>query len=153
MKKNNFFSEVKLKVDLLKRSGVIVHGSFESANLAYSIYNDESNDFGINHRESFIVMFFDNSSQFQGWQLISHGGISGALVDIRLIFQGALLSNSSRIIVCHNHPSGNLRPSEKDISTTKKIKEACKILEIDFLDHLIIGGENNSYFSFNDSGI
>ncbi|MBA7590221.1 hypothetical protein ES708_32334 [subsurface metagenome] len=74
------------------------------------------------------------------------------LFDVRLIFQGAIKANASGIIVCHNHPSGNLNPSESDNKITRKIKEAGALLDIQLLDHLIIISDG-SYYSFADNGL
>ena len=82
---------------------------------------------------------------------VSEGGISDTFVDVRLILQAALLSNASSIILAHNHPSGSLIPSHNDSTSTKMIKEAAKLMNINVDDHLIVGKEN--YYSFADEGI
>ena len=71
---------------------------------------------------------------------------------MRLIFQAAIKSNASGIIVCHNHPSGNLNPSESDTKLTQKIKEAGNLMDIQLLDHLILTTDDN-YYSFADNGL
>ena len=81
---------------------------------------------------------------------ISEGGIDRINVDIRHIMQVAILSNATGIVLCHNHPSGNLRPSGNDDRATRQIKEACKIFDISLIDHLIISSEN--YYSYIDEG-
>jgi DNA repair protein RadC len=82
---------------------------------------------------------------------LSKGGVSGTVVDIRLVFKHAIDNLASGIVLCHNHPSGNLKPSEADIKLTKNIRESGKIMEINLLDHLIVN--NTSYFSFADEGL
>ena len=82
---------------------------------------------------------------------ISKGGISGTVVDNRLIFRQALQHYASSIILAHNHPSGNLKPSQADIRITKKIKQAGEFMDIKLLDHLII--TSSSYYSFGDEGM
>ncbi len=84
-------------------------------------------------------------------ELISRGGVAGTVVDTKIIFKTAIGNHASSIIVCHNHPSGNLKPSEADIKITKNIKEAGKIMEIPLLDHLII--TDNGFYSFADEGL
>ena len=79
---------------------------------------------------------------------ISKGGVSGTVVDTKLIMKKALLLLASSIVLVHNHPSGNTNPSEQDRIVTEKIKSACKLLEINLIDHIIIAG--NSYYSFAD---
>ena len=84
-------------------------------------------------------------------QLIGRGGISETTADIKLIFKKSIESLASGIILAHNHPSGNLKPSQSDINLTNKIIEASKLMDIKVLDHLIIGDGN--YYSFADEGI
>ena len=84
-------------------------------------------------------------------EFVSRGGVSGTVVDPKIIFKIAVEHLASSIILCHNHPSGNLKPSDADISLTKKIKEAGALLEIPILDHLIIS--DTGYFSFADEGL
>ena len=83
--------------------------------------------------------------------MISRGGVTGTVVDTKIIFKAAVENYASSIIICHNHPSGNLKPSDADIKITKNIKEAGKIMEIPLADHLIITDEG--YYSFADEGI
>jgi DNA repair protein RadC len=82
---------------------------------------------------------------------ISHGGISGTVTDIRLILRKALETYASAIILCHNHPSGNLTPSEQDKQITRKIKESAILFDINLLDHIIAG--SGKYYSFADEGL
>lgn len=103
----------------------------------------------LEHREYFFVLCLTRSNSALGYSMISMGGINGTIADIRLIFQVAIKSNASGIIVAHNHPSGNLNPSQSDIQLTKRIKEAGNLLDIVLLDHLIIS--ETKYYSFADS--
>ena len=105
----------------------------------------------IGYRESFLILLLNRANAVLGYRLISMGGISGTITDIRMIFQTALKANSSAIILAHNHPSGNLNPSEADKKITAKIKEAGNFLDIAVLDHLILSEE--SYFSFADKDL
>ena len=81
---------------------------------------------------------------------ISHGGITETAVDIRIIMKEAVLSNCTVLAVCHNHPSGNLKPSSQDDDLTKDIKRACGLMRIHFLDHVII--TDGQYYSYHESG-
>ena len=101
--------------------------------------------------ECFSVIFLNKASKPISWAHLSQGGISGTVADVKLIFTHALLAGASAIICIHNHPSGNLKPSEADRDFTKKIKESGKILDIVLLDHLILTKE--SFFSFADEGM
>lgn len=97
------------------------------------------------------LMLLNRSNKVLGIAQISQGGISGTVTDVRIILQYALKANASAIVLCHNHPSGNLQPSDADIRITSKIKEAAIIHEITFLDHLII--VNEGFYSMADNGI
>lgn len=101
--------------------------------------------------EEFWVLLLSRSNEIIKKKLISSGGVSGTVADPKLIFKSALEELASAIILVHNHPSGNLKPSSQDMSLTKKMKEAGLVLEIPVLDHLIF--TNESYFSFADEGI
>ena len=81
---------------------------------------------------------------------ISHGGITEVAVDIRIIMREAVLANATIIAVCHNHPSGSLRPSAADNELTSTLQRACNIMRIHFLDHIII--TDGAYFSYRESG-
>jgi DNA repair protein RadC len=101
--------------------------------------------------EEFWVLFLNNSNKVMAKQQVSKGGMTATVVDIRLVFKQALELFSVAIIVCHNHPSGKLKPSDADVQLTKKIKNAGITLDIKLLDHLII--TEKAYFSFADEGI
>ena len=105
----------------------------------------------LDYRESFQILLLSRSNTVLGFTEISKGGISGTVTDIRLIFQAALKANSSAIILCHNHPSGNLYPSEADRNITSRIKEAGKVLDITVLDHIIL--TSDGYYSFADENL
>ena len=104
----------------------------------------------LNHEE-FWIIFLDNSNKINATHQISKGGFTGTLVDIRLVFKKALELSSTGLILCHNHPSGKLKPSESDKHLTHKINEAGKVMDIKILDHLVL--TEKSYFSFADEGI
>jgi len=103
----------------------------------------------IAHRETFVVMFVNKANKFIGWKTLSQGGIDGTVVDVKILFQYALLMNASAIIVAHNHPSGSLLPSQADENITKRIKNAGQMLDMPLLDHLIVTFEGK-YYSFAD---
>lgn len=101
--------------------------------------------------EEFWITLLNRANKVRHRFNISKGGISGTVIDVRLILKKALENNASSIVLCHNHPSGNTQPSDADIQITKKLKEAGKIMEIPVLDHLIV--TENGYFSFTDEGL
>ena len=104
----------------------------------------------LDHEEMY-ALFLNRSNGIIACHKISQGGISAALVDIRLVLKPALEALSSGIILLHNHPSGNLRPSHEDILITRKLKDSARLMDIVLTDHLIIGGKK--WFSFSDEGI
>lgn len=101
--------------------------------------------------EEFWILLIDRANQIIKKINISEGGISGTIADPKKIFKLALENNSSSIILAHNHPSNNLQPSDNDIRLTKTISKAGRTLEINVLDHIIVGSDN--YFSFADESL
>jgi DNA repair protein RadC len=119
-----------------------------SSKAAYTILRSKLSDLP---HEEFWVIFMSRSNSVIKTECISKGGVTGTVVDARLILKPAIENLASGIILAHNHPSGNLRPSQDDIGLTKKIKEAAKLIDISLQDHLIIGDQ--AYYSFADEGI
>lgn len=101
--------------------------------------------------EEFWVLLLNRMHQVVKKKRISEGGVSGTVADPKIIYKLALEDLASGVIVAHNHPSGNLKPSQSDIDLTRKLKEAGRFLEVQLLDHLIIA--NRNYFSFADEGL
>lgn len=101
--------------------------------------------------EEFWLLILNRANLVIKKELISRGGVSGTVVDTKIIFKAAVENYACSIIICHNHPSGNLKPSEADIRITKNIKDAGKLMEIPLLDHLII--TENGFYSFTDEGM
>jgi DNA repair protein RadC len=121
-----------------------VTSSKDAFNFIYSYISD------IIHEE-FWVLFLNRSNHIIEKFKLSQGGISGTVIDVRLILKKALELLASSLIICHNHPSGNLQPSENDKKITDKISKAAQQMDIKLLDHLIIF--DTSYFSFSDEGL
>lgn len=101
--------------------------------------------------EEFWLLMLNRANRVIGRFKVSQGGLSGTVIDTRIILKKALDNLASSIIVCHNHPSGNKQPSDADVKITEKLKKAAEILEIKLLDHIIIA--DKSYFSFADEGL
>ena len=101
--------------------------------------------------EEFWIILLGQSSKVLNHQLISKGGMTFTVADPKMIFGVALAQHATGIILVHNHPSGNLKPSQQDIDLTKKLAAAGRLLEIQILDHLII--TDSSYLSFADEGL
>ncbi|MFZ0280933.1 MAG: DNA repair protein RadC [Bacteroidales bacterium] len=101
--------------------------------------------------EEFWILFLNRANRVIDKMKLSQGGVSGTVTDIRIVMKKAIEYLASGIIVCHNHPSGNLNPSESDTKITRKIKEAGNLMDIQLLDHLIISEKD--YYSFADNGL
>lgn len=101
--------------------------------------------------EVFAVVFLNKSNRINHFEILSRGGITSTVVDPRLVFKKALEVGATSIVLCHNHPSGSLKPSRADEELTTKLKEAGKYLEIKVLDHLIVSDEG--FYSFADEGL
>ena len=102
-------------------------------------------------KEVFAVVFLNRANKINHFEIMSEGGITGTVADPRIILRKALEENAVSIILCHNHPSGNLKPSRADEDLTVKIKEAARYLDIKVMDHVIVSEEG--YFSFADEGM
>ena len=103
-----------------------------------------------NH-EVFAVVFLNRANKINHYEIISEGGITGTVADPRIILKKALQHEAVSLVLCHNHPSGNLKPSRQDQELTLKIKEAAQFFDIKILDHIIVS--EDGYFSFADDGI
>ncbi|MCF8230090.1 MAG: JAB domain-containing protein [Bacteroidales bacterium] len=144
---NHFLAEIKIRY---------INRTPQSKRLKITCSEDAEKLFrgvwsgSMDHVEEFMLLCLNRANMVLGWSLIGRGGISGCVADPKIIFQTALKANASSIICGHNHPSGNLKPSESDIRLTRKLKDAGKLMDMDVLDHLILSGEN--YYSFADEG-
>ena len=120
--------------------------SKSSYNILKSCYDPDT----IDYRECFKVMLLNRCNKVLGILHLTEGGIADVSIDTRLVFQAALLGNACGIIISHNHPSGNLKPSPQDNEITNRIKNAGQLLGINLLDHIIITSEH--YYSYADEG-
>jgi len=139
--------EITLK---LKKGNALkskITSSKDAADIFRQVWDNDSLDIC----ESVLVVFLNRQNNTIGWFKVSQGGLNATIVDNRLILVTALNCLASSIIICHNHPSGNLKPSKADIKITKKLKDAATLLEIQVLDHIILTEKN--YFSMRDEGI
>ena len=124
-----------------------VKNKISSSKQAFEILEPLISD---NKYEEFWILLLNRANNLISCRQISEGGISGTLVDLRKIFKIAIEENACSIILAHNHPSGNIAPSDADKSLTKKIKESGFIIDIPVVDHIIVS--NNDYYSFADEG-
>ncbi|MBD1261984.1 JAB domain-containing protein [Maribacter polysiphoniae] len=142
----------EIKVSYQDNIGTKKSHTINSSKAAASLIFDDWDKNTIELQECFKVLLLNNSNKVKGIYQISQGGLTGTLVDLRILFAVVLKSLSVGIILSHNHPSGKMKPSEQDISLTKKIKKAADYFDIKLLDHIILA-PNGSYFSFTDDGI
>jgi DNA repair protein RadC len=103
----------------------------------------------LNH-EVFWVIYLNQNNRIIGMERISEGGMTGTVIDVRILLRKALERLACGIVIAHNHPSGNLVPSEPDLKITRQIEHACKLIDVALMDHLIIGA--SGYYSFKDEG-
>ncbi len=122
----------------------VIKSSFQIAEYLKTILQD------LNH-EAFAIIFLNRANKIKHFEIISKGGITGTVADPRLILKKAVEEEATSIILSHNHPSGNLKPSRADEELTQRIKQAASYFDIKVLDHIIVSDEG--YFSFADEGI
>lgn len=142
----NVVAEIKVSYSTKNSQKEKITSSDKAYNLFFSSWSKKT----IELQEEFKVMILNNSNEVLGIYSMSKGGITGTVVDVRLIFAVALKCNATGIILAHNHPSGKLKPSDADLEITRKIKSSSDILDIKLLDHLII--TKNGFYSFSDYG-
>lgn len=122
-----------------------IKDSLTAADFIKQFYGDDIEIF-----ESVFILLVNNANKTIGYAKISQGGITGTVVDVRMVAKYAIESLACGVIIAHNHPSGTLKPSDSDIDITKKLKIALKTLDINLLDHLILTSE--SFYSLQDNG-
>jgi DNA repair protein RadC len=129
---------------LASREKAIVKTSADVATYLQTLLKD--------HRhEVFAVLFLNRANKINHFEIVSEGGMTGTVADPRMILKKALEQDAVSLILCHNHPSGSLKPSRADEELTQKIKEASKYFDIKVLDHIIVS--DDGYYSFADEGI
>lgn len=143
----NIVNEIKLSYSRKGNCERSISSSMDAVEVFRAHFDADEMDY----RESFFALYLNQANKVLGIKKISECGISSTLVDVRIVLQAALLCNATAMIVAHNHPSGNLKPSTADIQMTSQIKDAGKILNISLLDHVILTAD--SYFSFADDGL
>ncbi len=142
-------SEVKLTYQSKVKSSdrIKISGSLD----AFNVFYDNWDHTIIEHIEEFKILLLNRANRILGLASLFKGGGSGTVIDQKIIFQFSLKANAHQIILAHNHPSGNLNPSEADKSITKKIKSGAELLNITLIDHLIISPDK-CFHSFADEG-
>lgn len=123
---------------------ILVQSSADVAGFLQAKLQDEQ-------REVFAVLFLNRANKVNHFEIISEGGFTGTVADPRVILKRALEESAVNLILCHNHPSGSLKPSRADEQLTSKIRDAARLLDIQVLDHIIVS--ERGYFSFADEGL
>lgn len=141
------FPQITLKLKKGEELNCKITKSKDAADLFRKVWDNDT----LPINETVMVIFLNRQNNTIGWFKVSQGGLNGSVVDVRLILATALNCLASGIIMCHNHPSSNLNPSDADITVTKKLKQAAEIMDIQLLDHIILTEE--SYFSLADNGL
>ena len=141
-------AEIKVSYRNPQKPKIRIAGSSEVFDILYPLYDQSL----IEYQELFFLLLLNRANSVLGWIKLSSGGTAGTVVDPKMVFAIALQTNASGIILSHNHPSGNIKPSQSDIDLTKNINSAGRLLEIKLLDHIIVSPEK-VYYSFADEGI
>tara|TARA_R110002167_G_scaffold131257_2_gene314980 strand:+ start:1318 stop:1812 length:495 start_codon:yes stop_codon:yes gene_type:complete len=139
--------QISYKDKISTSKSMSIKSSADAGKLLFDTW--DKNTIGLH--ESFKVLLLNNSNKVKGVYELSKGGITGTLVDIRILFAVILKTLATGCLLVHNHPSGKLKPSEADKNLTAKIKNAAKLFDVTVLDHLIII-PNGDYYSFADNG-
>jgi DNA repair protein RadC len=144
--KQQFVKEYTLKSKPTQRETKQVKDSREAYNELMAAYNPETTDI----YETAVVLYLNQDNRIKGFMKLGDGGMTHVIVDPRVVMMGALGCMATGVILSHNHPSGNPRPSEDDRLLTKKMAAACKLMDIVLKDHIVIGA--GCYYSFLDHG-
>lgn len=139
-----------VKISLVKEKTSYPKVKIEASRQAYSVLIPFF-EHNMELFESFYILLLNNSNNTIGFAHLSSGGITGTVVDIRMVAKYALESLATGVILAHNHPSGTLKPSQADINLTNKVKAALKTLDINLVDHLILSSDG--FFSFASDGL
>ncbi len=146
-----YLSIPEFKISLsFKKKGTVKYNvirSTEAANILRLIIGEDE----ILYREHFIILCLNRANNVINYCKISLGGLTGTVADPRIILQVALACNATSLILCHNHPSGSIKPSRADEEVTQRIKQAAALLDIKVLDHIIV--TDDSFYSFLDEGL
>lgn len=143
-----YLNELSITYNKKLFSNTTINNSNTTEKLIREIYEQTSSE--IELKEYFFIILLNRANEVIGYHKLSEGGICATLVDIRIAFATALKSLAVGMIMVHNHPSGNLKPSEQDLKLTRDFKAAGELLEVKVFDHIIL--TSGSYYSFIDEG-
>jgi DNA repair protein RadC len=138
--------KISLKKDPTNFERVKITSSQDSADYIRQFYSDDIEIF-----ESFFILLLNRQNKTIGYAKISQGGVAGTVVDAKIVLKYIVDTLASAVILCHNHPSGNLNPSTQDLEITKKLSQAAKLVDSQVIDHIILTPD--SFYSFADNGL
>ena len=147
MKHNTQVSEIQVSYS----PNLLVDMSIKNSKKSFELMLNEWEQDKLQMQEEAKILLLNRNNNVLGIYSLAKGGLTSCVVDVRIILSIALKTLATGIILVHNHPSGNLKPSQADLDITKKLKNSCDLLDISLLDHLIITKDN--YFSFADEGL
>ena len=147
----SLFQVSEIKVSYHPKFNASERPKISTSRQAYDILHQNGDLGRIQMQEQFFILLLNRANNVIGMSEISTGGVAGTVADPKIIFGIALKSNSSGIILAHNHPSGNLKPSSEDLNITRKLVEAGKLLNLAVLDHIILTA--HGFYSFGDEGL
>ena len=147
MKISNMIGEMKISYRTTSVAKRKITRSMDINDFLMEVWDPEL----LEYQEQMCLIALSRTNYILGYEFIASGGTAGVFVDAKMIFQAVLLCNASSFVLAHNHPSGNLQPSEQDKRLTERMKRIAKDLDIPLLDHVIVTKE--SYMSFADQGI
>lgn len=134
-----------VKIEMKKEKTLMVESTLNSPLIVAKLVKEFIGDVD---RETFVIIALDSKNKINAINMASIGTVNATIVEPREIFKFAILSNAVGIIIAHNHPSGDTKPSKQDIKTTERIVKAAEIMRIPVVDHIIVGDEAENYFSF-----
>jgi DNA repair protein RadC len=146
VEKSKEMPEIRLKYVSTTAEKTIIRWSEDAYKVLLSLFNPDT----IEYMEEAVVLFLTKANNTIGWARISSGGTSSTIIDPKVVFTMALNCGASYFILGHNHPSGKLEPSNEDMSITKELRMAGKLLRLDLIDHLIVTPQG--FYSFADKG-
>lgn len=146
MKKQQFIKEFTLKAKPNNRETRVLKDSRDTFEELCNIYDPDTATL----YETAYALYLNQDNRIKGFLKLSEGGLTNVIVDPRVMMMGAIGCSATAIVLSHNHPSGNPRPSEEDRQLTKKLLAACKLMDICFVDHIVMGA--GRYYSFRDHG-
>ncbi|MBC6368028.1 RadC family protein [Algoriphagus sp. AK58] len=145
----NFLYELKLSYN---RTGEYKkYDPIRSSKDVYQILSQVFDPDLMEAREEFVILYLNRANVVIGYYKAFQGGVSAVVADTKLILSMGLKSLASGVILAHNHPSGRVEPSDQDLRLTRRVKEACKLVDLELLDHMIMSADNG-YYSFADEG-